>query len=359
MAGVSFMQQGEQTEISLENIQIGEHTLTLRDIHANDEVAVVDLHTLVFGPQVDARWFRWKYGQASNQGKGQAVGVWHGDTLIAFCGGVPRSLDLHGKNWNGLQLTDVMVHPQWRGILTRKGPFYHASSRFYRTRMGTLPTHPFQLGFGFPSQIHMRLAEKIGLAWDAGQIQMLRWKPSPPAAINVPWTWRWQEIIPQENSFDKHIHTAWAAMKSEASGVTIGHRDAAYVHWRYVDRPLAVGAGSQVRYRYFALRRPWSRWASGVAIMDLRSPSAHWLDWIGSTTLMPLVVHAIRCQAAQSGASEVTAWASPLIVQHLEHTGIHSREVCAWLGIPANSTIQKSDISTLNWWLMGGDTDFL
>ncbi len=349
----------KQTCIPVETVQVGEHTLTVRDLGLEDESAIVDLHTLVFGPQVDAAWLRWKYGQEPHQGLGQAVGAWHGETLVAFCGGVPRTLNLHGKVWRGLQLTDVMVHPQWRGILTRKGPFYHASSRFYQSRIGEASCHPFQLAFGFGSRIHVRLAVTIRLGWDGGQMQMLHWKPTAVDKRAVPLTWCWQEILPQDDLFDTHINTAWDIMKREASGVTIGHRDAAYLRWRYVDRPPAVGAGLQERYRYFVLRRPWSRRASGVAVMDLRSASAHWLDWIGSTAQMPLAIHAVRCQAAQSGANEVTAWASPLIVQHLEHTGIDSREVCAWLGIPVHSTIQESDVPMLNWWLMGGDTDFL
>lgn len=344
--------------IPVETVQVGGHTLTVRDLGIGDESAIVGLHTLVFGPQVDAPWLRWKYGQESHQGLGQAVGAWHGNTLVAFCGGVPRTLNLHGKVWRGLQLTDVMVHPQWRGILTRKGPFYHASFRFYQSRMGNLQTHPFQLGFGFPSQIHMRLAEKIGLAWDAGHIQTLHWQPAPADPLS--WAWRWQEIFPTDADFDTHINTAWAVMEKETRGLTLGHRHAAYWRWRYVDRPPAIGMiHTEARYRYFMLRRPWSRRACSVVVMDLRSPVAHWLDWVGSVQSLPLAVQALRHQAAQSGARDITAWASAKVAQQLEGTGIVAKEVCAWLGVPCNSDMQGIPVADLNWWLMGGDTDFL
>lgn len=348
----------KQVLVPAETVQVGTYTLTVRDLGVGDESAIVNLHTLVFGPQVDAAWFQWKYGQNSDQGLGQAVGVWHEDTLVAFCGGVPRALNLHGKAWRGLQLTDVMVHPEWRGILTRKGPFYHASSRFYQSRMGNLQTHPFQLAFGFGSQIHVRLAVTIGLGWDAGHIHTLHWQPD--ASITLPWTWRWQEIMPNDKSFDKHVNAAWRAMKNEALALTIGQRDAAYWRWRYVNRPAAMGmAAGEVRYRYFILRRPWNRLASGVVVMDLRSPTAHCLDWVGSLAYLPFAVQMVRRQAAQSGARDVAMWASAQVTQRLEETGIAAREISAWLGVPRHSDTQGIAVADLNWWLMGGDTDFL
>ena len=349
----------EQVDLPEEVVRVGEHTLTLRNITALDQAAVVNLHTLVFGPQVNAQWFAWKYGDLSHQGRGQAVGAWHGDNLIAFCGGVPRTLALHGKTWSGLQLADVMVHPSWRGILTRKGPFYHASSRFYRSRMGPAQSHPFQLAFGFGSRIHVRLAVTVGLGWDSGQMQMLHWPVADSGATATPWTWRWQEISPNDKHFEAHVNTAWEVMKNGANGLTLGHHDAAYLRWRFVDRPPEVNADAAPRYRFFMLRRPWSRIASGVAVMDLRSTCAQWLDWIGPIGLMPIAAHAARYQAAQSGARELTAWASPAVVQQLENTGVASREVCAWLGIPATSDLKEQDVAGLGWWLMGGDTDFL
>ncbi|MBK6361585.1 MAG: GNAT family N-acetyltransferase [Comamonadaceae bacterium] len=104
-------------------LHVGGSSLTLRDIAPSDRRAVLDLHTLVFGPDVDERWFTWKYGQAPNQGQGQAVGVWCGGDLIAYCGGLPRTLWTNNSGLRALQIGDVMVHPAWRGILTRRGPF--------------------------------------------------------------------------------------------------------------------------------------------------------------------------------------------------------------------------------------------
>lgn len=93
--------------------------------------------------------------------------------------------------------------------------------------------------------------------------------------------------------------------------------------------------------------------------MDLRSSSAHWLDWIGPPSLMPLAVKACRLQAALAGASELTAWASAEVAAQLADSGVTQREVCAKLAIPSASDLEPAAIGQLRFWWMGGDTDFL
>ncbi len=344
-----------------DTVRVGEFALTLQGVVPGDMAAVLALHTRVFGPQVDARWFVWKYGSAAQQGRGQAVGAWHGSELIAYCGGLPRTLWQQGQSRRGLQIGDVMVHPDWRGILTRRGPFFHVSRRFYESRLGAAQDRPFQLGFGFPNERHLRLAVKLGLLRDAGAIEALHWNTAPAATLCLPWNWRWQALLPTDAQFDRTINTAWQSMLAQAGGLTLGQRDAAYLRWRYVDRPASVGlsAGAPVRYRFFTLRRPWSTRSAGVAVLDLRSTSAHWLDWVGPLELLPLASRACRLEAARAGASGLTAWASAAVAQQLEHSGIARREVCARLGIPEASSLGPQDVPESGWWLMGGDTDFL
>lgn len=342
-------------------VQVGEFSLTQRDVLPGDRAAVLALHTLVFGPDVDAHWFDWKYGPALHQGQGQAVSVWHGRELIAYCGGLPRKLWRQGQFLRGLQIGDVMVHPAWRGIMTRRGPFFHVSQGFYDNRLGAVPSRPFQLGFGFPSERHLRLAVLLGLLHDGGVIEALHWTTSPAAASGLPWHWRWQALMPSEARFDRAVNAAWQSMRSHTGSLTLGQRDAAYLRWRYVERPAAAEtpAGAPPRYRFFELRRAWSNTTAGVAVLDLRSPSALWLDWVGPVDLMPLACRACRLEAGRAGAAELTAWASSAVAQQLALSGIAQREVCAGLGIPTASDLKPQDVPGLRWWLMGGDTDFL
>jgi hypothetical protein len=343
------------------DLPLGKWALILRDVTPGDVAAVLTLHTLVFGSDVDALWFDWKYGQALGRGGGQAVGLWHGAQLIAYCGGLPRPLWRQGQPLSGLQIGDVMVHPQWRGIYARHGPFFQVSRRFYQSRLGMASEQPFQLGYGFPNERHLRLAVLLGLLRDGGVIEALRWDTSLPLAQSLPWLWKCRELAPTDRAFDLSVNTAWESMKVASDDLTLGQRDATYVRWRYVDRPndASVPNKAAPRYRFFALRRVFAGSCQGLAVLDLRSNSAHWLDWIGPTELMVLANRACCQQAARCGASSLTAWASPAVAQVLKDSDIQSREVCAHLGIPSHSALDPQTLPDLQFWLMGGDTDFL
>lgn len=347
--------------VTSHSVQVGDTTLTLRDMAPDDVTAVLALHEHVFGPGADARWFAWKYGQGLSQGRGRAIGAWHDGQLVAYCGGLPRTLRLHNTNLRGLQIGDVMVHPAWRGILSRRGPFFQVSKRFYDSQIGATDSRPFELGFGFPNERHLRLAVLLGLLRDCGLIQSLRWSSLPALNFRLPWFWRWQPLLPSNPHFDRKVNVAWTRMQADLPDVVLGQRDAAYMRWRYVDRPRenSPHAETTPRYHLFELRYAWSNVSSGVAVLDLASATPHWLDWVGAVGLMPLASQACRMEAARAGASELMAWASSAVANLLSHSDIQSSVVCAGLGIPAASDLQSHNIADIQWWLTGGDTDFL
>ena len=325
-------------------IEIAERRCTVRDVTDADSAAVVALHNRVFDAAgADESWFRWKYGA----GSGEAVGLWDDtDTLVAYCGGVPRPLFQDGRPVAGIQIGDVMVAPEWRGVLTRRGPFYQVSQRFYQTRIG--PERPHQVAFGFPSERHLRLAVALDLLWDGGPIHNLQWPATAPVHTGG---WRWRPLAP-EAGFDALVTRAWAAMRESLSGVTLGQRDSRYVRWRFVDFP-----GRQ--YRFFGLKRHWFGRACGLAVLRLEPKLAQWLDWIGPPELMPHAVLAARAEAARVGALALTAWASPYVAQQLASTGAAVAGAAAWLGLPTTSCLSPAQRASARWWWMGGDTDFL
>ena len=347
--------------VTSHSVQVGDSTLILCDMVHDDVTAVLALHEHVFGPGADARWFAWKYGQEPNQGRGRAIGAWHDGQLVAYCGGLPRTLRLHNANLRGLQIGDVMVHPAWRGILSRRGPFFQVSKRFYDSQIGAADSRPFELGFGFPNERHLRLAVLLGLLRDGGLIQSLRWSGLPPLNFRLPWFWRWQPLLPSDPQFDRKVNAAWKRMQADLPDVILGQRDAAYMRWRYVDRPRenSPHAETTPRYHLFELRYAWSNVSSGIAVLDLASATPHWLDWVGAVGLMPLVSRACRVEAARVGANEMMAWVSPPVATVLAQSDIRSREVCAGLGIPTTSDVGAQNMAGMQWWLTGGDTDFL
>ncbi len=336
-----------------QTVRVGEHTLTVRDVQPADRSSVLALHERVFGSGATSAWFEWKYGSDADQGRSEGVGVWHEAALIAHCAGIPRRLWRAGLPTKGLQIGDVMVDPGWRGILTRRGPFFHASQRLYATRLGELGQRPFQLGFGFPNERHMRLAVKSQLAYHGGHLHDLRWSTSDrPGRAALHWSWRWEAMGHDDASTLDEIDRAWLAMRREGVAMTMGERDHRYVKWRYLDRP-------DQQYQLFRLRRVWPSRTAGIAVLRLQQPQSQWLDWIGPSKWLNAACRASQAQAAQFGAQELAAWASPLVVNALRDSGWRHNSVTACLGIPASSDVIEADVHQLNWWLMGGDTDFL
>ncbi|MBC5764748.1 GNAT family N-acetyltransferase [Ramlibacter albus] len=323
-------------------IEIGGAQFELRDLGRNDRAALIGLHREVFGEGASDGWYVWKYVQ----GHGLGSGLWHDGRLVAHCGGVPRALWQEGERRTGIQIGDVMVAPQWRGVLTRRGPFFHVSQKFYDGHVGS----EHAVAFGFPSERHLRLAVKTQLLWDGGPVHSLSWMTAHAPAPG--WAWRWEPLDAGSPAFDSAIASAWSNMQAECGRFVVGERNADYVRWRFFRRPGRHHAA-------FALRRAWSRAVRGVAILDLAQPTAHWLDWIGRPSDMPLACTCCRAQAHAAGAQYLTAWATPAVAQSLAPSGILHSEVTAWLGIPRRSQLAEADVGRLAWWLMGGDTDFL
>ncbi|MFZ4626620.1 MAG: hypothetical protein ACOYNF_20600, partial [Rhodoferax sp.] len=228
-------------------------------------------------------------------------------------------------------------------------------------QLGPKQSRSFQLGFGFPNIRHLRLAVMLGLLRDGGEIESLHWATDKTSMTDLPWQWCWQALDPSKDSFERTVSNAWKAMCASAKDLTMGQRDAAYLRWRFAQRSHQLGTDttSAARYRFFSLRRRWSLYDVGVVVLDLRTTSVHWLDWVGPLALLPLVSLACRHEALRIGATELTAWASPAVAQQLADTGIRQREVCAKIGIPCASDLMPTEVSSLRWWLMGGDTDFL
>ncbi|MGE4239892.1 hypothetical protein [Ramlibacter sp.] len=333
-------------------VEIGGRAFELRDLAPEDGAELRRLHVDVFGDGADAAWYDWKY----RRGGGLGSGMWHEGRLIAHCGGVPRALHVEGERRGGIQIGDVMVATAWRGVLTRRGPFFHVSDAFYRAHVGEGTPHA--IAFGFPSERHLRLAVKTGLLHDGGPVQGLSWMvPSAlpdPATTDLPWTWRWVPLDAGSPEFDRSIEQAWDTMSRATREFVVGERTPAYVRWRFFERPARSS-------RAFVLRRAWSRRARGVAILDLASDpaDAKWLDWIGDPADAPLACRASLAEAARAKATSLSAWATTAVTQSLRDTGMAAPTVTAWLGIPCRSALDAADVPRLRWWLMGGDTDFL
>ncbi|HVZ46402.1 MAG TPA: GNAT family N-acetyltransferase [Ramlibacter sp.] len=326
-------------------IDIAGHAFELRDLVPDDAAALVALHRRVFGEGASDAWYEWKYVR----GGGFGTGMWHEGQLVAHCAGLPRALRVRGESRSGIQIGDVMVTPEWRGILTRRGPFFHVSQAFYDAHVGAGREHT--IAFGFPSDRHLRLAVKSKLLHDGGPVHGLTWNLAT-ARPQLGWRWAAVPLDERDARFDATVERAWRRMLAACGGQVLGERTTAYVRWRFFERPGRT-------YRAIALRDRWLGGAAGVAILDLTGEAAQWLDWIGRPVDLPPAWAACAQAAQRAGAKRLTMWASPAVAQSLTPTRIEHTAVAAWIGIPCRSDIAESDLARLDWWLTGGDTDFL
>jgi hypothetical protein len=344
-----------------ESLALGGQTLTIGFLNPSsdtDRQSLLDLHRAVFGSSADARWFAWKY----QDGPGIGVGLWDGETMIAFCGGTGRGFLECGNAARILQIGDVMVDPRWRGLLTRNGPFFRVCDYLYSRAIGTGTAH--RAGFGFPNLRHMRLAERSGLAWHAADVHQLSWTTVEPRGTSADWTIRanwidaneYAEIGPTatgKKTIGKAvIDQAWANMRS--SGHTtrwvIGERSWDHVRWRYLHRP-------DRGYRFAMLRRPWRRDALGVLVFSRDTPE-HWIDWIGPPESIAQACVTARRLLAARGLATMHAWCSELLATLLAKTEPIEDKIIAAIGVPRTSVLPGA-AADYPFWLMSGDTDFL
>lgn len=328
-------------------LSIGGRPMVLRRLRGDDMHDVLALHQRVFGGAVDFPWYEWKY----QRGAGEAMGVWCDGALIAHCAGFPRLFSYEGESATYLQIGDVMVAPEWRGILTRHGPFFHVSQGLYGSRLGR--TGPYPVGFGFPNARHMRLAVKSGLSWDCAGMHELEW--TGPCAHQIADSfWRLLPLSPSDESFDASVEMAWLRMNKDARTVRLGDRSAGHIRWRYASRP-------GTSHHFFRVCRPWSQQTLGLLVLGpvTRDRPVHWLDWVGPIGMVNTASRLCRQEAARLGASSLLTWASPAVVMALQPSGFSRQTEVARIGVPVDSDVSSQEVAEMNWWFMSGDTDFL
>jgi hypothetical protein len=301
----------------------------------------LDLFESAFGYRMDARLWRWKYRDANPWG----MGVWQGDRLVAFYGGMPREILVRGRAASAVQIGDVMVEPSQRGVMTRSGPFQIAASTFLERRIGAGRSH--LLGFGFPTVKALQVAQRLGLYAEVDQVTQLTW----PAG--APWTGRvGLRVSALANADVAAIDRLWLAMARDFPDSIIGVRDWRQVESRYLRHPT-------VDYRCLLVTRPWGGAARAAIVMrTLDDRQAELVDIIGPRESFGAAIAAARQWAADHKCTGVRAWVTASHAHMLELQSPQSAPL--GLVVPSNiwSPGPAPDEVRGRWWLMAGDTDF-
>ncbi|MEI6412722.1 MAG: GNAT family N-acetyltransferase [Pseudomonadota bacterium] len=297
----------------------------------------------VFGHDMNEAHWHWKYAE----GRGQAMGAWRHDELIAHYGGTTREILYLGEPRFGLQLCDVMVKKTDRGTLSRKGPFFLVTATFLEKHLGFGTRHPVAIGFA--NERNRKVADRLGLyAGEVDRMVEVSWIPqkSRPSF--------WVEVIsfPRAASQGERLVTRlWAAMKKDFTASLIGLRDWRYIKHRYLDHPDKT-------YEIFVIRNRLGRVPRGLAICRRQDRVCEILDLIGPLRNMRLMIEQMRHLACRLDVDRLYVWVTAHHARWFENTGETLTDIN--ISIPANLWTEGPPVEQmLNcWWLMSGDTDF-
>jgi hypothetical protein len=250
---------------------------------------------------------------------------------------------MFGKPESAIQVSDVMVHPAERGVMTRSGAFFVSAASYLERSIGY--GRPHLLAFGFPLQRALALPVKLGLYEQVDQMTELTW----PAGAG--WSAR---LLRSERAGEQHhgsINRLWRMMAAEFQGGIIGVRDADYVAQRYLRHPT-------VAYECLLVHKRLTGSPLGLCVMRMVDEQlAELVDVIGPRDAFPALVRIARHWARQQGAAHLRAWITT------SHAHLLSRDASAMdmgIAVPANIWTPGPKPQELkdHWWLMAGDTDF-
>lgn len=302
------------------------------------------LFAKTFGREMGQAEWHWKYRD------GHGVGLLRGDgTLCAHYGGLTRRVTMFGVEALGCQVCDVMVSSEANRALSRRGALHEVTASFLEAQIGYGRRHA--VGFGFPNERALRVAERLGLYARVDEMVQIEW----PAAIDAASVATVVDIAALEDGDPRWsgIEHAWRAMAAALPRSVLGVRDAGWLRWRYRDKPGASHA---------LLLRPAgpAGLPGGAAVVRRHDGWLEWLDLVADPLLWPALAREVRHHAATTGAPLVRAWITASHEHLLRHDRDGAMRAPLNVQIPANAHTAGVPPEALQgrWLLMGGDTDF-
>ncbi len=307
--------------------------------------ALADLFQRVFGGEMSAELWHWKYGS----GRGQSAVAWAEGRLVAHYGGITRPIRYFGRAEQACQVADVMVEQTERGVLTRKGAFFLTGSSLPEACSGWGAKHI--IGFGFPNLRHLTLAARIGLYQEVGRILELAWTPRGPAELTAGL--RATEITPGHwPRYRARVEALWQRMAGAFQQGIIGVRDAAWFEYRYLRHP-------HHHYRLYWVTRGLLRRPVGLFVLRPLEGRCELMDLAGVPDAFPGLVALARVEAGRLGAAELFAWVSRAHLPHFQQPEHDVRDPDVVIPTSVWTPAPPAEQLAERWFLMAGDTDFL
>jgi len=292
-----------------------------------------------FGHSMPPEQWLWKYTGATRWG----ILVRSNGRAVAFYGGMPRQVCIYGQKQLAVQIGDVMVEPAYRRILARQGAFFRSAVVFAEKFVGAGKI--YHCAYGFPSERHNRLGEKLGLYGRIGTLLEARWDAIP---------YRHHLMVTVRTLQEAQLNMAtllWEALSRDLADRVVLQRGINYLRHRFLEHPT-------VQYQLLLVRRRVTGRPLGLLVLRDHGQDLELLDMLGSLRNLPMLVQIARQVAGKLGRRQLYCWLTRPVAEAVETSSPQLTD----LNLPLPTIIWQQQAELLHtcghWWLMGGDTDF-
>lgn len=315
----------------------------VRVLKRNQMPEMLDLFTKTFHHDMTPALWYWKYGSNSSR----EIGVWRENRLIAHYGGIGRRILFFGQPQTAVQIGDVMVDTNERGTLTRKGPFFLMAATFLERYIGY--NKAYLVGFGFPNERAMKVAERLGLYAEIDQMVEFSWVSLPK------WPRIKTRLYPIDCTDDDRmaalVEECWQKMAQDLRSALVGIRDWPYLQHRYLNHPTQ-------RYQLMLVKNRFGGRARGILVLRHDAHDSEIVDIIAPLSEIPLLIMHARRLAGVNGHHRLFCRITENFSAYFAVA--NGKKQSSDFRIPASiwGVAPSADSLRNRWWLMSGDTDF-
>ena len=315
----------------------------LQEVRPEDVNEALELFQRVFKSEISRAFWAWKYGE----GRGHSiVARASSGALVAHYGASRRRLLWRGQAVLGLQIGDVMVDSQERGVLSHQGAFFKVAAAFQESYYGY--TRRFEIAYGFPNQRAMRVAERLSLYKKVDRILEVRW----PNRARRRFTLTKSQLITAASYSSGIPDQLWGSMRENLKDQLLVIRDGAYLRFRYRDHPEGGYEGYLITHRI--TRRP-----IGWVVLKEEEDHVRLMDIVARPQEISWVIESVRQRFSQTHQKALRAWITPAQMPYYQSPEAQVSETN--IEIPTHALTRGIPPEELEgrWWVSMGDTDFL
>ncbi len=315
----------------------GSSAVVSRLYRPGDEDGIMRLFREVFGRDMTAVEWHWKYRGGASEKVYSSIAVMDNGEVVAHYGGVPHRMIHQGKEMFGLAIGDVMVHPKLRGLKLFKKTAELVPEEAVRNNIF--------LGYGFPNERALRLPEKLGLyekiedVYEA--IKEVRFRKTAGR-----YFFRFSPL-----SFDdSRIDSLWNEVKASLRLAVV--RDREYLTWRYQKHPI-------YSYELWGLQKRWGGRLLGLAVMRRDGDRMLLVDFVGPFEMLKNLLMKVENYTWTAGSKLLVLWHPEFLNSRLSALGFTIAPSVTCIPRTTHELTMKKEEIKGNFFYTMGDTDFL